>query len=65
MSKTCKNLEEAYKTQEHYQNTRGVESFIEKSEDELLVYRKSDGKVLKSINYSPPDIEKMLYGSKK
>lgn len=60
MSKTCKTLEEAHKTQNHYKETRGVDSFIEKCENEFLVYRKGDGKVLKSINFSAPDIESIL-----
>jgi predicted HAD superfamily Cof-like phosphohydrolase len=60
MSKTCKTLEEALKTQSHYKETRGVESFIEKCENEYLVYRKEDGKVLKSINFSAPDIKSIL-----
>lgn len=60
MSKTCKTLEEAELTQKYYRDKRGMESFIEKSGNEYLVYRKIDGKVLKSINYSPPDIEGIL-----
>ena len=60
MSKTCKTLEEAELTQKYYLDKRGMESFIEKSGNEYLVYRKIDGKVLKSINYSPPDIEGIL-----
>jgi len=60
MSKTCKTLHEAEQTSEYYLKERGMESYIEKSSDEYLVYRKNDGKVLKSVNYSPPDIASIL-----
>lgn len=60
MSKTCHTLEEAEATQKHYKATRGFESFIEKSGDHYLVYREEDRKTLKSINYSPANLEKIL-----
>lgn len=60
MSKTCKTLKEAEKTSEYYKKNRGVESFIEHREGEFLVYREGDGKVLKSVNYSAPDIQSIL-----
>lgn len=60
MSKTCKTIEEAQKTQEYYKNERGMNSFIEGKGDEFLVYRTEDKKVLKSINYSPADIKGIL-----
>ncbi len=60
MSKTCNTLEEAEATQKHYKETRGFESFIEKSGDHYLVYRKEDHKTLKSVNYSPADLEGLL-----
>lgn len=60
MSKTCKSMDEAEATQSYYEMHRGAESIIKKEGDEYLVYRKSDGKVLKSVNYSPPDLEKIL-----
>ncbi|MGE5354908.1 MAG: hypothetical protein ACM3PT_01600 [Deltaproteobacteria bacterium] len=60
MSKTCKTMNEAIKTGDYYLENRGIESYIESSENEYLVYRKGDGKVLKSVNYSPPDIEGVL-----
>ncbi|HHH54871.1 MAG TPA: hypothetical protein ENK91_14505, partial [Bacteroidetes bacterium] len=52
MSKPCKTLDEAKKTQEYYKTERGMDSYIEKRGDEYLVYRVGDGKVLKSVNYS-------------
>jgi predicted HAD superfamily Cof-like phosphohydrolase len=60
MSKTCKSLEEAEATQSYYEMHRGQESLIRPKGNEFLVYRKSDGKVFKSVNYSPPDLETIL-----
>lgn len=56
MSKTCQSIEEAQATQSHYMETKGIESYIVEREGEFLVYRKEDGKVLKSVNYSPADL---------
>jgi hypothetical protein len=60
MSKTCKSLDEAEATQSFYEMHRGQESVIKQQGDEYLVYRKSDGKVFKSVNYSPPDLKTIL-----
>jgi len=60
MSKTCKSLEEAEATVSYYEMQRGAESIIKKQGDEYLVYRKNDGKVFKSVNYSPPDLQKII-----
>lgn len=60
MSKVCKTLEEAELTQDHYKRTKATESHIVQKGDQYLVYRNSDGKVLKSVNYSPADLENML-----
>lgn len=61
MSKTCKTLEEAHKTQKYYLDHKDTESFILEKSEEFLVYRKDDKKVLKSINYSPADIKSFIY----
>lgn len=60
MSKTCKTMDEALATQKHYRENKGMESRIEERNGEFLVYRIDDGKVLKSINYSPADIKGLL-----
>ena len=60
MSKTCKTMEEAIATQEHYTQKDGTISEIVERGDEFIVYRKSDGKVLKSVNYSEARIEAFL-----
>jgi len=56
MSKTCQSLEVAEATQVHYKSTKGTDSEIVKKGDQYLVFRKSDRKVLKSVEYSPADI---------
>lgn len=60
MSKTCKTKEEAEATMQHYKETQGVDSYMEKSGEFYLVYRKSDKKTLKSVNYSPADLAGLL-----
>jgi predicted HAD superfamily Cof-like phosphohydrolase len=60
MSKVCKTLEEAEATQAHYKEKSNTVSHIEKKGNEFLVYRTEDGKVLKSVNYSPADIKSKL-----
>ncbi len=59
MSKACKDLSEAEATVMHYQN-QGVDCFFEKEGNLYLVYRQEDRKTLKSINYSPADLKKIL-----
>ena len=60
MSKTCKSMEEALATQAHYENKDGTISEIIHRGDEYIVYRKEDGKVLKSVNYSRADLSQYL-----
>ncbi len=60
MSKACQTLIEAQLTREKYLNEKQVHSEIKEKEDVFLVYRADDGKVLKSINYSPADLSKLL-----
>ncbi|NNE26737.1 MAG: nucleoside triphosphate pyrophosphohydrolase family protein [Saprospiraceae bacterium] len=60
MSKTCKSLEEAEATQAHYMSKDGTVSEIVKRGHEYIVYRKNDGKVLKSVNYSEANIKSFL-----
>jgi predicted HAD superfamily Cof-like phosphohydrolase len=56
MSKTCKTKEEATKTQEYYLIEKETASYVVEKNGEYLVHREGDGKVLKSINYSPADV---------
>lgn len=60
MSKTCKSMDEAEATVEHYNKKDGTISKIVERGDEYIVYRVNDGKVLKSVNYSPANIKDML-----
>jgi len=60
MSKTCKSEEEARATMAHYKKTKGVDSYFKKEGDVYLVFRESDNKTLKSINYSPADLKGIL-----
>lgn len=60
MSKTCHSPEEAEATREFYLKRDGTESYIRQEGDVWLVYRTSDNKTLKSVNYSPADLESIL-----
>jgi predicted HAD superfamily Cof-like phosphohydrolase len=62
MSKVCRSEEEAQATVNHYV-TQNQDAYFEKKEDYYLVYRKSDNKTLKSINYSEVDLQRILKGS--
>jgi hypothetical protein len=61
MSKSCSSLEEAEKTVAYYREHRGIEACIERSGDQFLVYRAEDRKTLKSIQYSPANLEAILF----
>ncbi|MCI5083690.1 MAG: nucleoside triphosphate pyrophosphohydrolase family protein [Saprospiraceae bacterium] len=60
MSKTCKSLEEAEATAQHYKQTKGFDSYIKQEGNIWLVYRQGDHKTLKSINYSPANLKEIL-----
>jgi predicted HAD superfamily Cof-like phosphohydrolase len=60
MSKACKSLDEANQTIEYYKVNESVESYFEKEESLYLIYRTKDHKILKSINYSPADLQSIL-----
>lgn len=60
MSKACANEDEAKATVEHYLKKDGTECYYKEESGKWLVYRKSDNKTIKSINYSPTDLAKIL-----
>ncbi|GAA5222128.1 nucleoside triphosphate pyrophosphohydrolase family protein [Membranihabitans marinus] len=60
MSKTCANEKVAEQTIEHYRQTKKEEGYMEAKEGRFIVHRKGDGKVLKSVEYSPADIKGIL-----
>ena len=61
MSKACNSEDEAKRTVEHYMRKDGTECYYQKEGGKWLVYRKSDNKTIKSINYSPADLESILF----
>ncbi len=60
MSKACKTIAEAEATIVHYKKNSNVDAYYKEIEDLYLVYRTSDHKTLKSINYSPADLKSIL-----
>ncbi|QJW89303.1 nucleoside triphosphate pyrophosphohydrolase family protein [Spirosoma taeanense] len=61
MSKACLTAAEAEATVAQYQ-AKGVPCHYVESDGKFLVYRDADHKTLKSINYSPADLETILNG---
>jgi predicted HAD superfamily Cof-like phosphohydrolase len=57
MSKACRTEDEAKATVEHYLKKDGTECYYKQEDGKWLVYRKSDNKTIKSINYSPADLD--------
>ncbi|HYG01993.1 MAG TPA: nucleoside triphosphate pyrophosphohydrolase family protein [Chryseosolibacter sp.] len=60
MSKACFTEEEAQQTVEHYRKKDGTECYYVKEGEKFLIYRKADNKTIKSINYSPADLQGLL-----
>lgn len=60
MSKACDTEEEAKATVAHYLQKDGTECYYKEAEGKWLVYRRSDNKTIKSVNYSPADLRKVL-----
>ena len=57
MSKACTTEDEARKTVEHYLKKDGTECYYKEAAGKWLVYRSADNKTMKSINYSPANLE--------
>lgn len=60
MSKACATEKEAVATVAYYMAKDGTECYFREEAGKWLVYRKSDNKTIKSINYSPADLKKIL-----
>jgi predicted HAD superfamily Cof-like phosphohydrolase len=60
MSKACNTLEEAERTIQHYKKTENTEAYCKECDGKFLVYRTSDNKTLKSIEYSPANLKSIL-----
>lgn len=60
MSKACKTIDEANETVEFYKKMNDIDCFIKEVGALFLVYRSSDHKVMKSINYSVAELANIL-----
>ena len=59
MSKACDNLKDVEATIAHYAQ-QGTEAYSKEENGKYLIYRKADNKTLKSVNYSPAELKKIL-----
>jgi len=62
MSKACTSEAEAKATVEHYLKKDGTECYYQQAGDKWLVYRKSDNKTIKSVGYSPANLDGIVNG---
>ena len=60
MSKACKTEQEAQATVKHYTENKNTPCYYKEADGKFLVYRESDNKTLKSVNYSPADLASIL-----
>lgn len=60
MSKICKTEEEAIETVKVRSEQKGYDCYYKKVGDGYVVYRTSDNKVQKSINYFAPNLKKFF-----
>jgi len=60
MSKSCATIEEAEETVKVRSEEKGHDCHWEKIGNRYVVYRSSDRKVMKSINYFAPDLNQFL-----
>lgn len=59
MSKFCYDIKTAERTQEFYKK-QGIDTYIEPRNKITVVYRKGDGKVLKSVEYFPVQLQDLI-----
>lgn len=60
MSKACATEEEARKTIAFYKQKDGTECHYQEADGKWLVYRTADNKTIKSVNYSPADLDRIV-----
>lgn len=60
MSKTCESQEEAEQTIAYYKTEKNTDCYFKEENGKFLVYRTSDNKTIKSINYSPADLKSIV-----
>jgi predicted HAD superfamily Cof-like phosphohydrolase len=61
MSKACLSEAEAIQTVQHYKAKDGTECYYREEAGKWLVYRTADNKTIKSVNYSPANLELLLH----
>ncbi len=61
MSKACTNEAEAKETVDFYLKKDGTQCYYRQEGDKWLVYRQADNKTIKSVNYSPANLEAIVY----
>lgn len=61
MSKACDSEEDAEETVKYYKEKDGTECYYKREGDKWLVYRSADNKTIKSVKYSPANLEKIIY----
>ncbi|MBL6448872.1 nucleoside triphosphate pyrophosphohydrolase family protein [Fulvivirga sp. 29W222] len=60
MSKACDTEEDAQATVEYYKAEKDTACYYKEIDGKYLVFRTSDNKTIKSINYSPADLKSIL-----
>lgn len=60
MSKACDTEAEAQDTVTFYKKKDGTECYYQKEGEKWLVYRKSDNKTIKSVGYSPANLDQFF-----
>lgn len=61
MSKACNSEAEAQETVAFYQKKDGTQCYYRQEGNKWLVYRQADNKTIKSVNYSPANLEAIVY----
>jgi predicted HAD superfamily Cof-like phosphohydrolase len=62
MSKACHSEDEAKATVEHYRRKDGTACYYREESGQWLVYRQADNKTMKSVNYSPANLARIIHG---
>ena|SRR5882672_4514891 len=60
MSKACASEQEALDTVNYYKTNKNTECYYREEGGRWLVYRKADNKTIKSVNYSPANLKKVM-----
>jgi predicted HAD superfamily Cof-like phosphohydrolase len=61
MSKACNSEAEARETVAFYEKKDGTSCYYKQEGGKWLVYRSADNKTIKSVNYSPANLEAIVY----